>query len=168
MACGEPVAGRHHQFPDMPAIGLPESDYAQLARTADRAGDLFGREAAKVGQYVTLALDPYLDWTAKRRYFEHAIRRRCKPPPVPNEEIWMFYQQLADLVRKYAGEEMLRVASIEDEHYVLLEKGGMPRRKIAEKANEFFKVIIGEEPVRPEWLHEEDWRQLRLIWSQWK
>jgi hypothetical protein len=158
---------QQHHFPPPPDIGLPESHYAKLAQRADRIGDLFGREAAKVGQYITLALDPKLDWPSKRRYFEHALHRHCVPPPLPNEEVWLFYQQLADLVRKHAGQEVLKLACAEDDKYDLLAKSGMQRTTIADKAEGFFDMLIGREYHRPDWLTEEDWAQLMLIRSQW-
>src|ERR1700722_5642427 len=111
---------QQHHFPPPPAIGMPEGHYAALAKQADRNGDLFGKEAAKVGQYVTLGLDAHLDWSSKRRYFEHALRRHCAPPPLPDEEVWLFYQNLSDLVRKFAGQEALRLASAEDHHLATL------------------------------------------------
>ena len=63
----------------IPPIGRPESFYAKLAHDADKAGDIHGHEAAKVGQYITLSLDPALGWDEKLKYIKHAIKRhRCK------------------------------------------------------------------------------------------
>jgi len=157
---------RRH-FPTLPAIGLPESHYAQLAKAADHAGDPFGREAAKVGQYVTLAMDPNMDWHSKRRYFEHALRRHCNPPPLPSEDVWMFYKSLASLVRHYAGQEALRLASKEDDHYALLTRNGVPRSAVTSKGQVFFAELMGLESRRPDWFSEEDWDQLKIIRSQW-
>src|SRR5438093_6057619 len=69
-------------LPPLPQIGHPESYYARLAKQSEREGDIHAHEAAKVGQYITLALDPSIDWDAKRRYFRHAIKRHCAPPQV--------------------------------------------------------------------------------------
>ena len=63
-----------HVFPSMPPIGQSESFYANLAKQADAEGNMYAHEAAKVGQYITLALDPHLEWPAKQRYFEHALQ----------------------------------------------------------------------------------------------
>jgi hypothetical protein len=87
------------QLPQMPEIRRPESYYAKLVHQADRAGDTHSHEASKVGQYVTLAMDPSLDWSQKLKNFQHALKRHCVPPPYPDDDVWMFYQQLADLVR---------------------------------------------------------------------
>src|SRR5436309_614776 len=105
------------QLPMMPQIGHPESYYAKASQTADRMGDRHAHEANKVGQYVTLAMDPHLTWEEKLKYFQHAVKRHCNPPPYPDDEVWMFYQQLADLVRQYCGHEALRLASLEDDLY---------------------------------------------------
>src|SRR5574340_698393 len=90
-------------LPPLPVIGRPESYYAKLAHEAERTADVHAREAAKVGQYLTLALDPALAWEEKIKYFVHALRRHCQPPPFPDDEVWTFYRQLADLVRQHAG-----------------------------------------------------------------
>src|SRR3954454_15026499 len=92
-------------FPPMPEIGRPETFYAKMVHRADKTGDTFGHEAYKVGQYVTLAMAPNLTWEQKLKYLTHALKRHCQPPPFPDDEVWMFYRQLADLVRQYAGQE---------------------------------------------------------------
>ena len=101
----------------MPQIGLPEAHYAKQVHLADRIGDRHGHEANKVGQYVTLAMDPHLSWEEKLKYFRHGLKRHCVPPPLPDDDVWMFYRSLADLVRQYAGLEALRLASVEDDLY---------------------------------------------------
>ncbi|HUB24302.1 MAG TPA: hypothetical protein VL992_02655 [Tepidisphaeraceae bacterium] len=162
------MARTQHHFPDLPSIGLPESHYAQMAQKADRCGDVFGREAAKVGQYITLALAPGLDWPSKKRYFEHALHRHCSCPPLPDEDVWLFYKRLADLVRQYAGHEALRLACSEDDQYAFLERRGIPRKQIVDKANAFFGAIMGTDGFhRPDMFTEEDWAQLKLIRAQW-
>ena len=69
-----------HKLPALPEIGYPETYYARKVKKADLVGDTHTREAYKVGQYVTLALQPHLEWQEKLRYFRHAIRRHCCPP----------------------------------------------------------------------------------------
>jgi hypothetical protein len=156
-----------HHFPSLPDIGLPEAYYAQLARRADQMGDHFAKEAAKVGQYITLALDQNLDWASKRRYFEHALHRHCVPPALPNEQVWLFYQRMADLIRKHAGLEAMRLASKEDDHYAHLSKTGVPRHVIASKAQVFFSHLTGLDARRPDWFTEEDWKQLKILRLLW-
>ncbi len=104
-------------LPAIPEIGHPESYYARQVHKADKAGLIHAREAYKVGQYITLAMDPHLQWEKKLRYFAHAIRRHCNPPPFPDEKVWLFYRQLVHLTRDYAGQEALRLASAEDDLY---------------------------------------------------
>lgn len=155
------------QMPPMPEIGRPESYYAQLVRTADAQGQIHLREAAKVGQYITLALDPSLSWEDKLKFFRHALKRHCQPPPYPDDEVWMFYQQLADLVRQYCGAEALRLASIEDDLYAARLAMGQAREKIEDDAEQFFLKLMGRGDQCPEWFKEEDWAQLKLIRDQW-
>src|SRR5688572_2179665 len=80
-------------FPALPPIGKHESFYAKLAHEADRMGDIHLHEAAKVGQYLTLGLDPMLSWEEKLKYFRHALKRHCSPPPFPDDEVWMYYRK---------------------------------------------------------------------------
>lgn len=154
-------------LPAMPEIGRPESYYAKLVHTADRQGDTHAHEAAKVGQYVTLAMDPSLTWEEKLKYFQHALKRHCVPPPYPDDDVWMFYQQLAELVRAYCGHEALRLSSLEDDLYAARLSMGQNRDKIEDDAEQFFARLIGAGDTSPEWFNETDWHQLKLIRDQW-
>ena len=154
-------------LPPMPEIGHTESYYARLARMADEKNLLHAREAAKVGQYVTLALNPDLDWDSKRRYFRHALRRHCTPPPVSHDLVAGFYDRLAALVREHAGREALRLASAQDDIYAHRLATGEPHEKLTAEAKEFFDHFMGEEDRCPSWLTQEDWDQLKLIRMQW-
>jgi hypothetical protein len=158
-----------HVFPSMPPIGQSESFYANLAKQADAEGNMYAHEAAKVGQYITLALDPHLEWPAKQRYFEHALKRHCVPPPVPDEPVWVFYRDLADLVRQYAGHEALRLASAEDDLFATRLALGAERDAVESDAETFFGQLIGmgSSEKRPDWVSEDDWAQLKLIRDQW-
>ena len=154
-------------LPPMPEIGHPESYYARIAKQAERSGDIHAHEAAKVGQYITLALDPNLGWDTKRRYFRHALRRHCAPPQVSSELVEMYYQRLVDLVMHHAGAEALRVASAEDDKYACRLAGGEQRRTIMEDALEFFGNLMGVDDSCPSHFKTEDWLQLRIIRNQW-
>jgi hypothetical protein len=157
-------------FPDLPAIGHPESYYAQRVHDADRRGDRHTHEAYKVGQYITLAMDPMLDWSAKLRYFKHALHRHCQPPPYPCEKTWMFYQRLADLVRSHGGQEALRLASIEDDLFAARIAMGQARERVEDDAERFFARLFDGQATstqRPEWLNDDDWKQLVLLRDQW-
>jgi hypothetical protein len=157
---------KQRPLPPLPPIGRPESYYAKLAHDANSIGDTHAHEAAKIGQYVTLGMDASMAWADKLKYFRHAIKRHCNAPPFPDEDVWLFYQSLADLVRQHAGAEALRIASREDDLYAARLSMGQERSKIEEDAEEFFgKLIPAEE--RPEWFNDEDWVQLKLIRDQW-
>ena len=154
-------------LPPLPEIGHPESYYARLAKSAERVGDVHAHEAAKVGQYITLALDPNIDWDAKRRYFRHAMRRHCVPPAVASDLVAMYYQRLVDLVMQHAGAEALRLASSEDDKYADRLAAGEPRRAVMEDALDFFGSLMGVDDSCPAHFKEEDWLQLRIIRNQW-
>ena len=153
-------------FPVMPEIGHPETYYAKMVHRADKVGDTFAHETYKVGQYVTLAMGPHLTWEQKLKYLQHALKRHCQPPPFPDDSVWMFFRQLADLVRQYAGQEALRIACTEDDLYAARLAMGQYREKICEEAEMFFFRLIPSEGT-PEWFNEEDYRQLKMIRDQW-
>jgi hypothetical protein len=154
-------------FPPMPEIGHPEAYYAKAVHRAERLGDPHAREAYKVGQYITLALDPNLTWEEKLKYFRHALKRHCQPPPFPDDDVWTFYHRLADLVRHFAGQEALRIASQEDDLYAARVAMGQDNEKIADEAEDFFGKICPPGQDCPEWFNETDYAQLRLIRDQW-
>jgi hypothetical protein len=158
---------KSRQLPPMPEIGRPESYYAKLGHEADKIGDRHSREAYKVGQYVTLAMDPHLTWEEKLKYFQHAIKRHCQPPPYPDDDVWMFYKQLSDLVRQHSGYEALRLASTEDDLYAARVSMGQSRERIEDDAEGFFGKLLGRMDVCPEWFNESDWAQLKMIRDQW-
>lgn len=155
-----------HLLPLMPEIGRPEAYYARRVHEADRQGQLHAHEAWKVGQYITLAIDPNLQWEQRLKYLKHALKHHCNPPPLPGEEIWVFYHGLADLVRRYAGQQALQMASTEDDLYAARLAMGQDRQKIEEEAELFFTRLIDCDHC-PHWFNEEDWVQLKLIRDQW-
>jgi len=159
------MADMVQNLPPMPEIGHPESYYSRIVHQADRDSDIHRREAAKVGQYISLAIDPHLTWEEKLKYFRHAIKRHCVPPPLPEENVWMFYRSLANLVRQYAGQEALKIASTEDDLYAARLNMGQVREKIENEAEDFFARLVPTEC--PDWFNEEDYQQLKLIRDQW-
>jgi hypothetical protein len=161
------MANPTRQLPTMPEIGRPENYYAKIVHSADKQGDVHMREAAKVGQYITLALDPNLTWENKLKYFRHAIKRHCVAPPYPDDDVWMFYQQLAELVRQYCGHEALRLSSAEDDLFAARLSMGQSREKLEDEADEFFRAVMSSGDQCPEWFNEADWLQLKLIRDQW-
>jgi len=158
---------QERQLPDLPEIGHPESYYAKRAHEAERTGNYHSKEAHKVGQYVTLAMDPALTWEQKLKYFNHALKRHCNPPPVPDEATWLFYRELAELIRAHAGQEGLRLAMMEDDLYDKRVKLGVPRERIEEEAELFFTRLLGNQNHCPDHFDEEEWRQLKMIRYKW-
>src|SRR5688572_14174070 len=137
-----PMIQPQYKLPDLPEIGYPETYYARQVHRSEKQGDSHSREAFKVGQYITLAMDPHLDWQQKLRYFTHALHRHCNPPPLPGEQIWLFYRQLAHLVRDYSGREALRLASEMDDGYAARLQIGVPREEIQADATVFFADLM--------------------------
>ena len=154
-------------YPQMPEIGHPESYYARLAKHAERHNDEHAHEAAKVGQYVTLAIDPNLAWPQKLRYFKHAINRHCNAPRYAEDACWTFYHNLCDMVREYCGTEALRLASAEDDKYARRLKLGHDLLIIEADAEAFFPTLIDDGTQCPIWYSHDDWEQLKMIRDQW-
>jgi hypothetical protein len=159
------IVTKPHTFPPMPEIGHPETWYAKKIHEADKHGEVYVHEALKVGQYVTLALDPHLSWDEKLRYFKHALKRHCQPPPLPDEETKDFYGSLAALVREHAGREALRLASLEDDMYATRKAMGQSEEDIENDAEVFFTRLLPDHC--PDYWDHEDYDQLKLIRDQW-
>lgn len=154
-------------LPGMPEIGHPEMYYARGAHDAQKKGDCHLHEAYKVGQYVTLALNSKIEWDEKLRYFKHATEKHCVSPiKLPDDPTWGFYMDLKMLVRDYAGDEAMRLASLEDDRYAAMEAMGKSREQIEDMAEVFFKMLIPCD-VCPDWFHDDDYRQLKVIRDQW-
>ena len=154
-------------LPPIPPVGRPESYYARQVHLADKVNDVHAHEAHKVAQYVTLGLDPALPWAKKLRYFDHALRRHCQPPPLPAETVWLFYRDLADLVRTHCGEQALFLASAMDDSYAERCCRGEPHESVAADAERFFAELMPCGTDKPAHFNEADWAQLRLIRDQW-
>src|SRR5689334_6642474 len=96
-------------LPPIPELGKPESYYAARAKEARADGDVHGMHAFKVAQYITAAASEELSWEEKQRCYEHALRRHCEAPPLPADDVWLFYANLQQLVREHAAREAFRV-----------------------------------------------------------
>jgi hypothetical protein len=164
MMAAHPLEGP--RMPTLPEIGLNEHDYSRTAKLADEAGDRHTREAAKVGLYITLALDPRMSWHDKLRHFTHALNKHCHAPP-RDHRTWCFYHDLALLVKKYCGEEALKLASREDDLYAARLTMGTPRQTIEDEAELFFDALIGNGKACPEYLLHEEFETIRMIRDQW-
>ena len=153
-------------FPPIPEVGRPDPYYMRAIADAERAGDIHLRAALKVARYITLAISPKLPWEEKKRYFSHALKHHCAPPSQEDPTL-KYYRHLAEIVRKYAGAEALRIASQEDDMWAARAALGQDRTLIEDDAELFFGRVLGQGEQRPEYFAEGDWSQLKLIRDQW-
>lgn len=155
------------QLPPLPEIGRPETYYAKQVARADRHGMRHAHEAYKVGQYVTLAMGPRLTWEQKARFFRHALHGHCNGPDMAPNAVMKFYGDLADLVRKHCGAEAIRLASREDDAWAAQVQRGVPLADVRAEASVFFRAMLGDEDLRPDYFLKEDWEQLRVLRNAW-
>lgn len=153
-------------IPPLPELGHSEAYYVRGSHKAEKLGDHLGVHAYKVGQYITLSMDSKLTWEEKLRYLRHTLNKHCIPPNIAGDEVWAFYKELQRLVRDAAGQESLRIASNEDDLYAALVQMGRDRSEIEERAEVFFKRLVPSDEC-PDWFHESDYAQLKLIRDQW-
>jgi hypothetical protein len=170
-SCQAPVSGgtivtAQQQFPPLPEIGRPDVFYTHAIEVAEREGDIHCRASLKVGRYITIALDPRLPWAEKCRYFVHALRHHCTPPS-NDPDVQRYYEQLANLIRQYAGTEALRLASAEDDMYAARTALGQARSEIENEAETFFGALLGSTDRCPQHFDPVDWDQLKLLRDQW-
>lgn len=153
-------------FPPIPEIGRPDPYYMRAIADADEAGNIHLRAALKVARYITLAISPKLPWEEKKRYFLHALKHHCGSP-TRDEPTVKYYQELAEMVKQYAGAEALRLASQEDDMWAARVALGQDRTLIEDDAEAFFGRILGQGEQCPDHFAEGDWSQLKLIRDQW-
>lgn len=172
---GEPVVAlRPHAgpapdlpLPDrMPEVGLDPHVYARDARLAKERNDHAAHESAKVGMYLTLAAEPSLRWKDRLRYFRHALDRHCEPPPFATERQWLFYKDLAHLVREHCGRTALKLCSRWDDDLAARLAAGEPREQLADEAGVYFAKFLPDS-VCPDWFLEQDWRDMEIMRDQW-
>ena len=157
---------RTRQFHPLPVIGHPETWYAKHIEQADAAGDPLAHCAYKVGQYVTLALDPKRSWEDKTKHFRHTLKHHCHPTGECDEETLAFFQKLADLVCRYASQEAMRLARQEHDGYTMRAEMGVPRDTLVEEAEVFFPTLMGH-GNRPEFLSDQAFNVIRELRDKW-
>lgn len=108
-----------------------------------------------------------MDWAQKLKYFKHALKPYCVAPPFADEQMVAFYEVLGNVVRQYAGQEALRLASEQDDMYAARLAMGQNRQDLEEEAEIFFAQLLGTGDHPPDWISEGDWKQLKLIRDQW-
>lgn len=160
------MAQKPRRFHPLPVIGYPESYYAKHIKEADAAGDTLAHMSFKVGQYVTLALDPKRSWEEKTKYLKHTLKHHCVAPPDADDETRAFYQKLTDLVCRYASQEARRLARQEHDSYSMRTEMGVPRDTLVEEAEVFFPTIMGHGPC-PEWMTPEAFNEIRALRDKW-
>jgi hypothetical protein len=101
------------------------------------------------------------------KFFRHAMRKHCVPPPISDVAVEGFYERLADFVKLHAGREALRVASMEDERFAMRERDGENHGKLVAEARGFFEKLLGPDSLRSDLFTDEDWQQLKIIRHQW-
>ena len=161
------TAHETRQFHPLPVIGYPEAYYAKHIKDADAHGDKIAHEAYKVGQYVTLGLDPGKKWVEKLKYFCHALRHHTVAPPGADDPTKAYFQRLSDMVRRYAGHEAVRIARHENDSYSLRMHSGTPRAELEEEAEVFFSELLGRDHECPDWCTKDAWDQITHIRDHW-
>ena len=162
------VEGDKPRLPRMPKIGLPEKVYLQAAKEAEARGDDLTVEAAKVGQYVSLALrDLDAPWSTKLKYFRHALKRHARPPEHADDVTKEWFAKLAHHARAYAGAEALRLAAEQDECFDARRSMGQTDDTIADDAESFFDAVCPHCEKCPPIYNPEDWEQLKEMRDRW-
>ena len=152
----------------MPKIGLPEETYLHVANKAQRNGEDLIFEAAKVGQYVSLALrDTDRPWEDKVKLFRHALKRHCRPPEHADEMTKEWFKRLSHFVRGLFGGEALRLAGEQDDRFDARKSMGQSIEDIADDAEKFFDAVCPHCDTCPPLYNEEEWRQLRIYRDRW-
>lgn len=155
-------------LPPMPRIGLPEETYLHVAHKAERNGDDLLFEAAKVGQYVSLAVRKQdAPWESKLKYFRHALKRHCQPPEHADEMTKEWFKKLSNFVKAHIGAEALRLAGEADDRFEARQSMGQSTDDIADDAEKFFEMVCPMCETCPPIYNEEDWQQLKIYRDRW-
>ena len=156
------------KLPGMPKVGLPEQAYLRVAHGASKTCDDLVHEAAKVGQYLTLATrDPDQPWPEKLKAFRHALKHHTRPPEHADDVTKHWFHRLGNHVRKYAGAEALRLCREEDERYEMRRSIGQTDDEIADDAEAFFDGICPNSGRCPPIYLEADWHAMKEIRDKW-
>lgn len=161
-----PTAQTTHQFHPLPVIGHPEAWYVKHIEIADASSDRLTRASFKVGQYVTLALDPKRSWEEKVKFFRHALKHHCTAAETADPETVGFCQKLKALVLRYASQEARRAAHQEHDGYSMRLDMGVGREALAEEAEVFFPNILGHGPC-PDYLTPEAFKEICTLRDRW-
>ena len=160
------MAQKTHQFHPLPVIGHPEAWYTKHIEQADAAGDSLARCSYKVGQYVTLALDPKRTWEEKVKFFRHCLKHHCTPQAEADAETLAFCQKLRALVQRYASQEARKLAHVEHDGYSMRLEFGVPKETLADEAEVFFPRLLAHGTC-PEYLTPEAYSEICRLRDRW-
>ena len=161
-----PTAQNTHQFHPLPVIGHPEAWYTKHIEQADSVGDHLAHCSFKVGQYVTLALDPKRSWEQKVKYFRHCLKHHCTAREGAEPETVAFCEKLRALVLRYASQEARRSAHREHDSYSMRLDMGASKDTLAEEAEVFFPNVLGHGPC-PDYLTAEAFKEICGLRDRW-
>jgi hypothetical protein len=157
-----------NRFHPLPVIGHPDAFYTKHIKAAEEAGDIHARESHKVGRYITLAMDHQMVWEEKVRHFRHALKHHCNAPPDAGSDVVQFYEKLAELVRRHAGQEAVRFVNRENDAMRLRERKGTPRENLKQEAVELKRRVLGEVDACPGWMSKDGFEQVTRVLGQWQ
>ncbi|HEY2586297.1 MAG TPA: hypothetical protein VGI81_11090 [Tepidisphaeraceae bacterium] len=160
------MAQNTRTFHPLPVIGHPEAWYTKHIEQADAAGDHLAHCAYKVGQYVTLALDPKRPWEEKVKYFRHCLKRHCTPAGEADPDTLAFCDKLRALVLRYGSQEARKMARHEHDAYAMRLDFGVPKDTLAEEAEVFFPRILGHGAC-PDYLTQEAFQEICVMRDRW-
>jgi hypothetical protein len=160
------IAQKPQRFHPLPVIGYPETYYAKHIKQADEAGDIMAHNAHKVGQYVTLGIDPKRDWEEKAKYFRHTMKHHTACPADADDDTKLFYEKLRELILRYASQEARRMARQEADGYQMRSEMGVARETLVEEAEVFFPKILGHGPC-PEFFTPEVFAEIKALRDKW-
>ena len=160
------IAQKPQRFHPLPVIGYPEAYYAKHIKQADDVGDIMAHNAHKVGQYVTLGIDPKRGWEEKAKYFRHTIKHHTVAPSDADEDTKAFYKKLHDLICRYASQEARRLARQEHDGYAMRMEMGVSKDTLSEEAEVFFPALLGHGPC-PEYFTQEVFNEIKALRDKW-
>ena len=160
------MAQQPRHFHPMPVIGHPEAWYKKHIEQADAVGDTLAHCSHKVGQYVTLGMDPARGWEEKAKYFRHCLKHHCTPPAGADAETIAFCKKLRAIVCRYASQEARRLAHAEHDGYSMRLEMGVSRETLADEADVFFPTLLGHGAC-PEFLTPEAFKEICALRDRW-
>jgi ferredoxin-NADP reductase len=155
------------QFHPAPVIGHSDHWYKSHIEHAEAAGDPLARCAFKVGQYITLGVDPHRSWGEKSKYFHHSLKHHCVAGSDATPDEIIFRQKLRDFVTRCAGQEASSMALKANSDFKMRLEMGTSRDVLAEEADEMYLVLLGSSGSRPDFFTPEVFEEIRSLRDRW-